>query len=287
MLNFNKKKFFIYLKNRDQKNKIILSKAYGAFCEMIKLDKNQEFVIKSYTKKNTSYNPVYYEGLSTKFMNKNFPSLYPKVYFLNNNLFVMQYITHNKIKDKNSEKDFAKKLSKIHKQKNNKFGFKYDTPIGGFRQPNSFQKSWLDFYEKKRLLMIYEKINKTHPMPKKINRGVEKVLKNLKNLIPNNPQPSLIHGDLWKENMLFNNGKLVGLIDPGIYYAHKEMEIAYLKWLKTISKKFYNYYSEYANFDKDFFKYTEVYELYFSLLNVHLWNRKYIHNVAKLINRFI
>ena len=123
-------------------------------------------------------------------------------------------------------------------------------------------------------------------MPKKVNTAVEYVLKNLNNLIPENPKPSLIHGDLWKGNMLFDNGKLVGLVDPSIYYAHKEMEIAYLKWFKAITKKFYSYYSDNIDFDKDFFKYSEVYELYYSLLNVHLWDRKYIHNVAKLAQKF-
>ena len=198
----------------------------------------------------------------------------------------MQYIPNNKIKNKNSEKDLAIKISNIHQNTNDKFGFKFDTPIGGFRQPCQFQKSWVDFFEKKRLFAIFNKINITNPMPKKINIGIEKLLKKLKDLIPNNPQPSLIHGDLWNGNMLFNNGKLVGLIDPGIYYAPKEMEIAYLKWFNAISNNFYNYYSETINFDKDFFNYSEVYELYYSLLNVHLWDRSYIYDVEKIVNKF-
>ena len=171
--------------------------------------------------------------------------------------------------------------------KNNKFGFKFDSPIGGLRQPCKFQKSWIDFFEANRLGMIYNKINKTNPMPKKINQGIEKILKNLKNFIPHNPEASLIHGDLWEGNILFDKGKLVGLIDPGIYYAPKEIELAYLKWFKFISNKFYKYYSEVINFDKDFFNYSEVYELYYSLLNVHLWDRRYINDVAKLISKFI
>ena len=84
--------------------------------------------------------------------------------------------------------------------------------------------------------------------------------------------------------MFFDNGKLVGLIDPGFYSAHKEMEITYLKWLKPVSNKFYNYYAETINFDKHFFNYSKVYELYYSLMSMHLWSRKDIYNVAKLVN---
>ena len=128
--------------------------------------------------------------------------------------------------------------------------------------------------------------SKTNPMPKKINKGIEKILKNLNNIIPNNPKPSLTHGDLWEGNILFNTGKLVGLIDPGISYIHNEMEISYLKWFNYISKNFYSYYSEIININRDFFDYSEVYELYYSLLNVHLWSRKYLQNTAELVSKY-
>jgi len=286
MLSFNKKKLFKLINIKNTKNKVVLSSAFGSYCEKVQLHKNQQFVVKGYRKKNTKYNAIFYEAKSLKYLNEKFPKLFPKIYYINKNLFVMQYIPNNKIKNNNSEKDLAIKISKMHQNTNDKFGFKFDTPVGGFRQPCKFQKSWVDFFEKQRLFTIFNKINSTNPMPKKINIEIEKLLKKLKDLIPDNPQSSLIHGDLWNGNMLFNNGKLVGLIDPGIYYAPKEMEIAYLKWFNAISNKFYNYYSETINFDKDFFNYSEVYELYYSLLNVHLWDRSYIHDVERLVSKF-
>tara|TARA_Y100000590_G_scaffold449261_1_gene587115 strand:+ start:2023 stop:2889 length:867 start_codon:yes stop_codon:yes gene_type:complete len=285
MIKFNKKIFFEAFKNKKNFKPIILSQAFGAYCEKYFID-NNFVVVKGYRKKNIEYNSILYEAKSLNFMNKKFPNLFPKIYFMNRKMFVMQHITNNQKKNKNTEKDLAIKISKIHQIKNNKFGFKYDTPIGGFRQPSNFQKSWISFYANKRLGHIFEEINKSNPMPKKINFAIESILKNLKNLIPDNPEPSLIHGDLWSGNMLFNNGKLVGLIDPSICYVHKEMEISYLKWFNSISKNFYHYYSENIDLDKDFFKYSEIYELYYSLLNVHLWDRKYIHNVEKLTRKF-
>ena len=283
---FNKKKLFELLDKKNKSKRIVLSEAFGSFCEKIQFDKNQQFVVKGYRKKNNQYNAIFYEGKSLKFLHEKFPKLFPKIYYIDKNLFVMQYIPNNKIKNNISEKDLAIKISKIHKNTNDKFGFEFDTPVGGFRQPCKFQKSWVDFFEKKRLFTIFNKINTTNPMPKQINIGIEKLLKKLKDLIPDNPQPSLIHGDLWSGNMLFNDGKLVGLVDPGIYYAPKEMEIAYLKWFNAISNNFYNYYSETISFDKDFFNYSEVYELYYSLLNVYLWDRNYINDVARLVNKF-
>ena len=286
MPNLNYKYNIPFLEGKKISNSTILSNSFGASCEKIKFEDNSYIVLKILKAKKGNYDSIYYEGKSLKFMYNTFPELFPKVLYLNNNTLVLEYINHNNIKNNNSEKDFAFKLTRIHQLKHSEFGFDFDTPIGGLRQPSNYQKSWIDFYGNNRLGMIFEEINKTDPMPKKINKGIEKILKNLKNLIPDNPKPSLIHGDLWKENILFNDGRLVGLIDPGIHYAHNEMEIAYLKWFKYINNNFYNYYSEIINIDKEFFNYSEIYELYYALLNVHLWSREYIQNAADLVSKY-
>ena len=134
--------------------------------------------------------------------------------------------------------------------------------------------------------MIFEKINKEDPMPNEINDKIEKIIKDLNNRIPNKTKVSLLHGDLWEGNILFHDGKLVGLIDPGIYFGHNELEIAYLTWFKLINNTFLDYYSNYIKIDKYFFEYEPIYQLYYSLLNVYLWNRNmYIKDVSSLLKK--
>ena len=272
-----------------EKNKILetkdLSNAFGSFCKKILLDNGKKIVIKGRRKKE-KYNSIYYEGKSIEHMYKNFPKLFPKLIFLNNNVMVMKFIDNNKIKNKYSSKELAKKISFIHKIKSTKYGYNFNPPIGGMKQPSEYEISWTNFFVKKRLVMIYEKINKTKLMPKTINKNIEKIIKNIKNILPNNPTPSLIHGDLWDGNILFNNGRLVGLIDPGIYYAHNELEVAYINWFGHFGKNFIEHYNDYNLIDKEFYNYQEVYQLYFSLLNVFLWSREYIIDVDRLANKY-
>ena len=271
-----------------------LSSAYGSVCEKITLKNGKIFVIKvQVTKDNNNYTSAYYEGKSLVDMHKKFGSIFPKIYHLEKNFFVMNWINHYIFKNDNSkinnfsEKDFAKKLSKIHSVKNECYGYDFNTPIGGLEQPCLFEKNWVNFFKNKRLLMIFEKINQSNSLPNYINKGIEKIIKNLDNYIIDFNSPSLIHGDLWSGNILANNdGNIVGLIDPSIHYADNEYELSYLLFLNTVSDNFFNYYKDYHNIEKGFKERSDIYQIYHALVNVYLWDRVYINYVAEKLKKF-
>ena len=273
-----------FFNEKEIKGRKILSKSFGMICEKIDIENNLSYVLKRVIKKKIEYNALKKEALSLVYMYKLFPNLFPKIYYQNDDLIIMDYIKHNKYKGDNFEKELADKISSIHKIKNSKYGFEFDTPIGALKQPSKYNKSWVNFFRENRLGMIFNLINKSNPMPNTINLKIERILNKLEDLIPNNPTPSLIHGDLWEGNILFNKGKIAGLIDPGIHFAHNEMEISYLTWFKYVTDNFLNYYSEIYKIDKYFSKYEPIYQLYYCLLNIHLWDRKYIANANELTN---
>ena len=198
----------------------------------------------------------------------------------------MEYIENNKKKSNKLNSEFIYQIAKLHSKSHNDYGFDFDTQIGGMKQPNKFESNWVEFFCEKRLNLIFEHISKTDPMPNNINKKLEILLKNLNNELPSNPKPSLLHGDLWEGNILYNNDKLVGFIDPGSFYGHNEMEIAYLRWFKLVGRAFIEMYSNYSPVDKMYFKYEPIYQIYYSLMNVHLWNRDYyIQDVESLLNK--
>ena len=264
--------------------KEILTKSFGIQCEKITLNDNKVYLIKYYLKKNKEFNSIISEGKSLEYFNKKIPGLFPSVRFYSEDLLVMDFIQNNGIRDENYQKNLINEIIKIHSISHEKYGFEFDSQIGGLRQPNKYSNNWAVFFRDNRLNFIFEIINKMHPMPHSVNKKIEKLVKNLDNLIPSNPKISLLHGDLWEGNILYNNGKIAGLIDPGLYFGHSELEIAYLTWFKFIDKKFIQNYSNIINLEKSYFEYEAIYQLYFSLLNVHLWDRNYIKNVEDLLN---
>ena len=196
----------------------------------------------------------------------------------------MDWIEHNNIINEFSEKDLAKKLSQIHSIKNNEFGYSYNTPIGGLEQPSKFNKSWINFFRENRLLMIIKKINKSNPLPTEINIGLDKIINNLEKFIPESNNASLVHGDLWSGNILYNDGKLAGFIDPSINFANNELDLSSLIFLNAVSSNFLNEYNKYIYIENGFEERVGIYKLYYALLNVHLWSRSYIKETKKLIN---
>ena len=265
----------------------ILSSSFNMICEKIYLDSNKIYVAKYYQSENIYFNSIISESNSLTYLSEKFPKLFPSIKYSSNELLLIDFIEHNNIKDINFQKILADEILKIHKITNKKFGFDFDAQIGGLKQSNSYDGNWVKFYGEKRLGMIYEKINKKNAMPKFINKKIDTLLKNLDNYLPQKPNISLLHGDLWSGNILFNNGNLVGLIDPGIYFGHNELEISYLTWFKYVDNNFLSYYSDFLKIDKYYYKYEPVYQLYFSLLNIHLWSREYIKDTERLLKKII
>ncbi len=273
--------------NNKVKDTILLSNSFGINCIKTITENNKLFIVKYYRQKSNKFNAIKSEGLNLNYFNNINLNFFPKVKANNELYLIMSFIENNSIKPQITNDDFVDAVVKIHSIQSKKFGFNFDTQIGGLRQPNKINNNWIEFYSEQRLYYIFDLICKKNSMDKKINLKIELVLKNIKNFIPTSPKVSLLHGDLWEGNILFNDKSFVGFIDPGSFYGHNEMEVAYLRWFNPvfIDETFLDKYNEKISIDKNYLFYEPIYQLYYSLLNVYLWDRSYIKDVERLINK--
>ena len=285
------KENFIGIKKLLNNKKIVdsklLSDSFGINCVRISTDDKEKFIVKYYKDINNKFNAINAEAKNLYYLNNLNLKYFPRLYAKNGDYLVISFFENNELKPNEARDDLIKAVVSIHSFYDDKYGFDFSTQIGGLKQENTRSRNWVDFYREKRLSYIYNLINISKPMDSSINNKIESLLKKLGNFIPNNPKASLLHGDLWEGNILFYNKKFVGFIDPGTFYGHNELEIAYLTWFNPnfIKNGFLNEYNNFIKIDKEFKNYEPVYQLYYSLLNVHLWDRKYITDVQRLLNK--
>jgi len=90
-------------------------------------------------------------------------------------------------------------------------------------------------------------------------------------------QPSLIHGDLWGGNVLAKDGRIAGFVDPAIYYADAEIELAFSTLFSTFGAPFFKCYDEIRPIRDGFFEARrDLYNLYPLLVHVRLFGGGYV-----------
>jgi len=213
----------------------------------------------------------------------------PKVYDVTETHLLMEYIESSKLAKCAEEIAAAKVLSDLHSVTNESrmYGYYYDTTIASFIQKNEqTQYNWTLFLGQMRIMpmarICYDKGY--------INKGVVERLERLcrelyKRIDMATITPSLLHGDLWSGNILFNM-KGATLIDPAISFGDKEMDLAYILMFDTFGDTFFDSYKEVHPLSEDFYEVkVPLYQLYPLLVHVALYGGSYSVQLEMLLKK--
>lgn len=179
-------------------------------------------------------------------------------------------------------------LADLHGRKNTSYGFDFDTVIGGLPQPNHYSASWLSFFAEQRLLSMAKQAYDAGNLPRKLLPSLEKLAGRLSHWLDEPDHPSLIHGDIWSGNVLAENGRITGLIDPAIYFADFEIELSFITLFATFGQTFFNRYEEHRPLSPAFHEIKKpLYNLYPLLVHARLFGGTYVNSVAQTLSKFI
>ena len=227
------------------------------------------------------------EGFMLDYLAVNTALPVPATRHVADDLLLMDYVDHVGRRSAAAEEDAAEQLAALHAVSAPAFGFERDTVIGALPQPNPWTRNWCDFYRDQRLLVMGRIARESGRLPAATHRHLERFCTQLEDFIDQPPAPGLVHGDVWAGNVLFAADRVAAFIDPALYFADPEVEIAYIELLSTFGTTFHRRYRAlrplrpgYAEGRRD------VYNLFPLLVHTEICGAPYAEMVQDILQRY-
>jgi fructosamine-3-kinase len=180
---------------------------------------------------------------------------------------------------------FGTGLAEIHKKPQKHFGLSSDNFIGSLSQSNRPSLSWPQFYSDQRILPLVKNLRDHGSFDNSDVASAEALCKRLAEIYPLE-HPSLVHGDLWSGNFMFDDDGSACIFDPAVYCGHREMDLAMTKLFGGFDEKFYDGYRVNYPLDSGWERRLRISQLYPILVHAILFGGRYVKQAASIINKF-
>ena len=215
----------------------------------------------------------------------------PEVYLFDSTYIVTELIEAGS-KSKNFSENFGRKFAGMHKYTQNGFGFYEDNYIGSNHQPNvpdaGEKNDWVSFYFNKRILFQFRLAEKNGYATSELRNSISALEEQIGDILKGSEEkPSVLHGDLWGGNYMVDENGEACLIDPAVYYGHREADLAMTKIFGGFDSKFYSAYNEYFPLPEGYEFRENIYKLYHILNHLNLFGRGYYEQAMSLIKGYI
>ena len=122
-------------------------------------------------------------------------------------------------------RNLGRSLARLHSVTAAEHGLDHDNFIGATPQANRLSSSWRDFYQNCRLLPQLE-LARSHGHSYPVSR----ILSAADALLADHePEPALLHGDLWTGNTAMLADGNAAVFDPAVYFGDPETDLAMLE----------------------------------------------------------
>ena len=199
---------------------------------------------------------------------------------------VMEFVAL-KAMSRATQKQLGEQLACLHQKQQAYFGWHHDNYIGSNEQKNTRSDNWVSFWQEQRLneqLKLAAENGYTG--------AVQQLGKQLIQRVPEfftdyQPQPSLLHGDLWAGNAASDAEGAAVIYDPACYYGDRETDIAMTELFGGYGTDFYSAYNEVWALDSGYSRRKNLYNLYHILNHLNLFGSAYLHQAEGMMQQLM
>ncbi|MGE0770399.1 MAG: fructosamine kinase family protein [Cyclobacteriaceae bacterium] len=199
--------------------------------------------------------------------------------------FLMMEFVHQAAQIRNYWQALGEQLAALHGHTQDAFGLDHHNYIGSLPQFNELHTSWLDFFIEQRLQVQLNLLERGHSISSAARKKFDVLVKHLPDLLVLE-KPALIHGDLWSGNLIVNSRGEPCLIDPAVYFGHREVELAFTTLFGGFDPMFYEAYRSVFPLESGYEQRFEIYNLYPLLVHANIFGGHYLSQAANIAGRF-
>lgn len=182
---------------------------------------------------------------------------------------------------------FGRGLAQLHRNTNEKgFGFDADNYVGSLQQKNEWKRNWVEFFIENRMQFQVKLAFDAQLIDSSFVEMLEKLYAKLETIFPEEPS-ALLHGDLWSGNFMVDSKGNAAVMDPAIYFGHREMDIAMTHLFGGFDPQFYKAYHNHFPLSEGWEERIEVCNLYPLMVHVNLFGASYASRVKGILKRFV
>jgi len=182
---------------------------------------------------------------------------------------------------------FGRAFAKLHEHRGPSFGFPHDNFIGSTPQCNqSLDGSrWPEFFLERRL-RFQTKLAVERGHGHEIEHLLDRAEGRISEMLGAATElPSILHGDLWSGNFIADERGEACLIDPAVYYGHREADLAMTRLFGGFGSEFYAAYDEASPLAPGHEDRLPIYQLYHLLNHLNLFGSAYYAQCMRILQR--
>lgn len=177
-------------------------------------------------------------------------------------------------------------LASLHQTSLDQCGFERETYLGIFKQDNTWKPTWTEFYGECRLRDTMQMGIRAGKMNGEDCEKIEKLISKLPSLSIEPKTFSLLHGDPWIGNLMYDGKELV-MIDCSLYYGNREIDLTTVNFFGPVPKAFFDAYHEAFPIEAGFEERADLWKINQWLGHVTLYGDKYKKPLFKAVDKYL